>query len=237
MIRFCKVLGFKGYSDFKIRLAKELGADNQEPVPIGINRSDTPVEVVKKVLLLEAQDINYTLDMLDPKELSKCLNYINSANNLAFFGFGSSSNVANIAKDHFLNFGKKAFAETESLAQIALANSLGKDDVAFIISISGESHLTLEISRIAKNNGAKTICLTQNPTSRLSISCDCSLICYRKSGLLDDLGTVSRTVNSSIIAAIAIACITMDWDNATTTVAKNRQKFRELQFSGTANIS
>jgi DNA-binding MurR/RpiR family transcriptional regulator len=230
IIRFCQAMGFKGYSDFKIRLAKGLGADNSEPVPSGINRTDSSWEVVSKVMQGEYEDIKFTLEMLDKETVLMILDMICYANRIAFFGVGSSAIVANNAKEHFLHYGKNAQAELESMSQIVLANTLRANDLAFAISISGQSKLPVQALQIAKENGAKTICLTQNPKSSLAKYSDCVLIAFRKSQSLDDLGTSSRIVHTAIVDAIAVAYAARNWDTAADITKSNRINFRIQQF-------
>jgi DNA-binding MurR/RpiR family transcriptional regulator len=230
IIRFCQTMGFKGYTDFKIKLAKDLGADNSEPVPSGINRTDTSWEVIKKVMQGEYEDIKFTLDMLDKDVMLTSLDMICYANRIAFFGVGSSAIVANNAKEHFLHYGKNAQAEQESMSQVVLANTLRANDLAFAISISGQSKVPVQALQIAKGNGAKTICLTQNPKSSLAKFSDCVLIAFRKSQSLDDLGTSSRIVHTAIVDAIAVAYAARNWDTAAAITKINRINFRMEQF-------
>ncbi|WP_066646703.1 MurR/RpiR family transcriptional regulator [Christensenella timonensis] len=230
IVRFCQSLGFKGYADFKIKLAKDLGADNTEPVPSGIKRTDSSWDVISKVMQSECEDIRFTLDMIDKESLITCLELICASNRIGFFGVGSSAIVASNAKEHFLHYGKVAQAEQEGMSQIVLANSLHTNDLAFGISISGQSKIPLQALRIAKENGAKTVCLTQNPRSSLAEYSDCVLIAYRKSNSLDDLGTASRIVHTSIIDAIVVAYAARNWDAAAQHTRTNRRNFRIQQF-------
>lgn len=230
IIRFCQALGFKGFSDFKIKLAKDLGADNWEPVPSGIHKSDSSLEVITKVLQSEYDDIKFTLEMIDKNSLITCLDFICSCNKIGFFGVGSSAIVASNAKEHFLHFGKCANAESEGISQLLLANTLHANDVAFAISISGQSKIPVQALKIAKDNGAKTICLTQNPNSILTEYSDCTLIAYRRSELIDDLGTSSRIVHTAIIDAISVAYAARNWDDVASKTRINRKNFHQVLF-------
>ncbi len=230
IIRFCQALGFKGFSDFKIKLAKDLGADNWEPVPSGIHKSDTSLEVITKVLQAEYDDIKFTLDMIDKNSLITCLDMICASNHIGFFGVGSSAIVASNAKEHFLHFGKWVSAEPEGVSQLLLANSLHNNDLAFAISISGQSKIPVQALKIAKENGAKTVCLTQNPNSILTEYSDCVLIAYRRSELSDDLGTSSRIVHTAIIDALSVAYASKNWDDVAFKTRVNRKNFHQVLF-------
>lgn len=231
VVRFCQALGFKGYADFKIKLAKDLGADNYSPVPSGIHKSDQSEDVIKKVVQFELDDIRFTLDMMDMNAMLQCVDLLCLSNHIAFFGVGSSAIVASSAKEHFLHYGKYAFAEQDSIAQIILANTLGVNDLAVAISISGQSSIPLHAIKIAKANGAKTVCLTQNPNSALASICDCVLISYRRNNYMDDLGTVSRIVLSAIVDALSVAYAAHNWDSTKEITTTNRNNYRLNQFT------
>lgn len=231
VVRFCQALGFKGFTDFKIKLAKDLGADNHDPVPGGFLRQDSSYDVIQKVMQAEYDDIRFTLEMLDMDAMLHCLNLLCLCNKIAFFGVGSSGIVAADAKEHFLHYGKNVSAERDSISQIILANSLGKDDLAFAISISGQSSVPLQAIKIAKENGAHTVCLTQNPKSTIAYACECVLVAYRRSNYADDLGTMSRIVHSAIIDSLAVAYAAQNWEYAKKITTENRKNYRSNQFS------
>lgn len=232
VIRFCQKLGFKGFKDFKIKLAQDMGngATAQKAVPSEIDRGDDTWEVVKKIMFIEQEDIKFTMDMLDEQAVRTALDYITKSNKLAFFGVGSSSLVAANAKEHFLHYGKSAMAESEGLSQIILANTLTETDVAFAISISGKSQVPIRALEVAKRNGAKTICLTQDSHSPLAKVSDCVILAFRKSSSLDDLGTATRIVHIAVIDAISVAYATGDWDRIAAIARANRTNFREYTY-------
>ena len=230
VVRFCQRLGFKGYRDFRLKLAEDQGNNSVIHVPEGINRDDSTIDVVKKVMQIEYEDIKFTLDMINEHIVSEALELITNCNKLAFFGVGSSALVASMAKEHFLHYGKSAYAEFEGLSQIVLANTLGPEDVAFAISISGRSKVPLNAMEVAVRSGAHTICLTQDPSSPLAKMSDCVLQVYRKDHSIDDLGTATRIVHISIIDALAVAYASGDWDRIAQIAASNRKNFKDYLY-------
>jgi DNA-binding MurR/RpiR family transcriptional regulator len=228
VVRFCQKLGFKGFREFKIRLAQDLGTDS--PVPIGINQGDSVWDVVQKVMNIEYEDIKFTSDMLDRAKVEEAISILRNAEKIAFFGVGSSSLVAKNAKEHFLYYGKSAHAESEGLAQIVLANTLGKNDAAFAISISGQSQIPIKAVTIAAKNGAKTICLTHNAQSPLAKVSDCVLLGFRKDKSMDDLGITTRIVLTVIIDALSVAYASQEWDKVSYIARENRTNFKPYQF-------
>ncbi len=232
IVRFCQRIGFNGYRDFRLKLARDQGNEISSSVaPEGINENDSFIETAKKVMQIEHEDILFTANMLDEGNFTQIVELIASCRHLAFFGVGSSSIVASTAKEHFLHYGKACYAEIESLEQICLANTLGKGDVAFAISISGSSQIPIQAIEIATKRGATTVCLTQNFKSPLAKICQYILPVYRKNNTLDDLGTASRIVHLSLIDALAIAYASRDWAYAKKITTENRKNFHKYLYA------
>lgn len=231
IVRFCQKLGFKGYRDFRLKLAQDLGNDSSQPVvPEGITRNDSSIDVIKKVMQIEYEDIKFTSGMLNEAVLLKVLELISKCDKLAFFGVGSSSLVASTAKEHFLHYGKPCFAESEGLSQITLANTLNPGDVAFAFSISGASKTPIKALEIATKRGAHTISMTQNTSSPLAKLSEYVIQIYRKDQSIDDLGTATRIVHLSIIDALAIAYASQEWDRTTEITKINRANFKDYLY-------
>lgn len=225
VVRFCQSIGFKGFGEFKIKLARDIGSDTSTAIPEGIKRNDSAWNVVNKVMQIEYQDIQFALDMLDQTIVTKALKYIQNAEKIAFFGIGSSSLVALSGKEHFLHYGKTALNEIDSLSQIVLANTLTKNDIAFAISLSGETLVPIEAVHVASHNGAKTICLTQNSSSTLAKACNLCIAARRKSNSLDDLGATTRIVHTALIDALSIAYASQNWDRVSAIAKDNKHNF------------
>lgn len=229
IVRFCKKIGFKGYKDFKLKLAQNLG--NQPlTTSVGISPEDNSLDVVKKALRIEYEDIKFSLDMLDEAVISEVLKLIHNCRKIVFFGVGSSSLVASAAKEHFLHYKKSAYAETEGLAQLLLANTLDEQDVAFAISTEGASKLPIKALEIATKNGAKTICLTQDPSSPLAKIAQLVIQIYRKDSSIDGLGTVTRIVPMAIIDALSVAYATTKWDSLADFSRENRENYKDFLY-------
>ncbi|MDF1496410.1 MurR/RpiR family transcriptional regulator [Caproiciproducens sp. CPB-2] len=214
VVRFSKEIGFKGYYEFKIHLAKDLGADNEQPVPESILRTDSSMDVFQKIMASEQEDLKYTTEMLNKDDFIKAVDMINKAEKIAFFGIGSSYVVAYDAFWHFSNIGKKAQVEQDQGAQMLLAQSLGKNDLAVAISLSGESKITNLNVKIAHSNGVPVISLTQNSKSEITLFSDCVLLTYSKNYQTHDLATASRIAQLAILDALCTGVAVKNWDYA-----------------------
>lgn len=230
IVRFCKEIGFKGYTDFRLRLAKDLGADNQQPVPENITKSDTTLEVIHKIMITEQEDIKFTADMMNYDNMVQAINMIQRAKRIGIFAVGSSYVVAYDLHWHLSIYGKPTQVEVNQGAQLILANSLTPKDLAFAISLSGQSRVPVKALEIAQRNGVPTICLTQNPKAEIVNYSDCQLISYTKSYLKHDLATSSRISQLVMLDALCMAYAAADWDENARLLCQNNHYIREDQF-------
>jgi DNA-binding MurR/RpiR family transcriptional regulator len=68
-------------------------------------------------------------------------------------------------KSRFYRVGKKCFLYNDGTEQCLSATLLDKDSVAVGITSSGRTRSVVNAMRIAKQAGAKTICITDSPAS------------------------------------------------------------------------
>lgn len=231
IVRFCQKIGFKGYRDFRLKLAQEQGPESNQAIPQGITREDNAFEVARKVMKIEYEDIKFTSEMLNEETFTTVLRLITECDKLAFFGVGSSSLVAATAKEHFLHYGKPALSESVGLTQLVLANTLEAGDVAFAFSISGASKETIKTIEIAAQRGAHTVCMTQNSASPLARISQHVLQVYKKDCSIDDLGTATRIAHLALTDALAVAYAAQRWDETERIAQENKANFREFLYS------
>ena len=230
VVRFCKEIGFKGFHDFKIKLAKDLGADTDHPVPENISRDDDPWDVFHKVMAWEQENLRIAMNMVNKDVFLQVVEALSRAERIAFFAIGSSFPVAYDAFWRFSKIGIRCEVYQDTGAQIILAKSLKEGDVAFIVSRSGQSRVPVTIGKIAKSVGAKVIVLTQNAKSEVTKYADHALVTPKNVNTTPDGATASEVVHLAIIGAIYSATTVCKWDEATANMKAYSQLIRSEQF-------
>lgn len=193
-IRFCRTLGFKGYTDFKLDLAVELATQEKENYSLldtDVSESDTPREIALKLRTNLDNVIAETINLLDFEELENVVELIREANRLFLFGVGSSGITAEDMKYKLMRIGYQTDAVTNIHFMYMQAALLKEGDVVIGISHSGYSEETIRALRIAKENGAKTVALTHNLRSPITEIADFVLINGNRQGYMqsDSIGT------------------------------------------------
>ncbi|MEY8446226.1 MurR/RpiR family transcriptional regulator [Enterococcus ratti] len=152
IIRFCQKLGFSGFSDLKIEIAKEDFSQKQEHPSSGKYYE----EIAKS--LIEA--LHSTVRLLNEEKLDQALQLINQMKNIYIFGVGSSGNTCLDLENMFLRVGLQAKAILDPHFQAQVASLLKEDDLVIAFSLSGKTKDTYDSVNIAKHNGAKILAIT-----------------------------------------------------------------------------
>ncbi|MDO4431299.1 MAG: MurR/RpiR family transcriptional regulator [Lonepinella koalarum] len=193
-IRFCRTLGFKGFTDFKLELAIELATQEKEDTTLldtDISESDDAKNISLKLQNSINNVIAETLNLLDFNELEKVVEAIRNAKRVFLFGVGSSGITAEDAKNKFMRIGLQVDASSNNHFMYMQASLMQKGDVVLGISHSGASQETTHALRVARKAGATTVALTHNLRSPITKVAQYVLINGNRQGLMqgDSIGT------------------------------------------------
>ena len=162
IVRFAKRLGFSGYQELKISIAQE---SSSGLINANMSTSDSAYEIYEKVCNDIYCSLERTKKVLKGDILQLAAEKIMAAKKIIVMGLGNSAAVALDASHKFLRAGFNAFAYTDNHMQMIACSHLAKGDVAIGISHSGSSKDVIEALQIAKENGATTICITNEGKS------------------------------------------------------------------------
>jgi RpiR family carbohydrate utilization transcriptional regulator len=170
--RFCKSIGFKGFPDFKLRLAAELAQQRQRPrVAQDIESEDSSSEVINKIFDATRTSLDAAQDSLDHQVVEQAATALDEANKIVLFGLGASASVARDAEHKLLRFRTPVAAVTDAIDQRMICASLSEGDCVICISYSGRTILLEESAQLARANGATLIGVT-TPESPVAAQCD-----------------------------------------------------------------
>lgn len=174
VVRACQKLGFSGYQDLKITLTQNLGspADEREEEVLPEDNMQT---VITKVFHNAAGALRLTKDIVNAQDLEKAADILINANRIYIFGLGGSNAVAVDLQHKLMRLGMDVRAITDSHLQTIASAYAKAGDVVFAVSHSGSSKSVVDNVRIAKDNGATIISLTNIGRSPLSKLADVSI--------------------------------------------------------------
>ncbi|OBU40634.1 MurR/RpiR family transcriptional regulator [Photobacterium phosphoreum] len=194
IIRFCRVLNFKGFQDLKMKLAIEVATPNdveKHMLDTELTADDNAEHIGRKLQQTINNVLGETLNLLDFSELEAVARAFQQQKRIYFFGVGSSGITAEDAKNKLMRIGLDVDALTNNHFMYMKASLLSSEDVAIGISHSGTSKETIKALALAKACGAITVALTHNPLSPLAELSDHVLINGNRQGQLqgDSIGT------------------------------------------------
>lgn len=165
IIRFCKRMGYHGYSDFRQALLT-MENDGNEAQQEKIDLQDDMPTILKKVFQSNMQTLTDTLSLVT-SNYEKALNAMANAKSIHFFGVGDAFAVCQFSHMKTLRMKISGSAYSDVMCQLLTAANLGPGDIAFAVSYEGRSRNVIEAMRVAKAKGATTICITKMNKSPL----------------------------------------------------------------------
>ncbi len=242
-IRFCRTLGYKGYTDFKLDLAIELATQEKDKrvlLETDVLEQDTSREIGAKLQTSLNNVISETLNLLDFDELEKAVQALKKAKRIFIFGSGASGLTAEDFKYKLMRIGFQVDAISNNHFIYMQAVLLKPDDVVIGISHSGYSEETNRGLRLAKANGATTIALTHNLRSPITDVADYVLINGNRQGQIqgDSLGT--KMAQLFVLDLIYILLVQSDIESALQQKQRTMDiilEYRSKQASNDLNIA
>jgi RpiR family carbohydrate utilization transcriptional regulator len=167
VMRFCRTLGFKGFQDFKISLAREMVTPSQSPMEI-VEAEDDPATIIRKVFQTGIAGLRDTLEVLDANLMGRAAQDLLSARQILVLGVGDAAPVVNYARNRLFLLGLNAHGYTDAYHMLAAAAVSRAQDVLLAISHLGASRELVEAAQLGKEAGARIISVTDNSLSPLS---------------------------------------------------------------------
>lgn len=170
--RFCKRCSMKGFHHLKITLAKELVESTKEELPVSgdVNQNNIS-QSLQNILSNKIDELRQTISSINENELKEVLNILSNARTVQFAAVGNTIPVAMDGAYKFNQIGIPSVTNTIWETQIAYSYNLSEEDVIILISNSGASKRLITVAEAAKNNGSKTIAITNSENSPLAKLC------------------------------------------------------------------
>lgn len=168
IIRFIKKIGYKGYIDFKIDVAKSLEENNEFLLDEVISKNESIENIISKSKNNVLSTVEKTYALINTEAINRSIADINKANNIYLAGVGSSGLICEDFSYKLQRSGKKVFYQVDAHTNLALVSNIDKDDLLIAISYSGLTKEILIASEYAKKVGAKVISISKSLNSTLA---------------------------------------------------------------------
>lgn len=189
--RFCRRLGYKGYSAFKLAVAGSASAQRpMSPLYGEIQTEDSLGDMCQKIYAADVDAITQTLSLINPGAVTTAAELILAADRVLCMGLGGSMVLAREAAHLFSTALPYCYPVDDSHFQAIRCALLTPRDVVMYFSYSGSTRDVVDVMKIAQDRGAKTILITRFPKSPGAACADVVLECGAREGPLQ-MGSVA----------------------------------------------
>nr|WP_067295350.1 MurR/RpiR family transcriptional regulator [Marinobacterium profundum] len=170
--RFCRGFDNRGYPDFKIQLAQSL-AVGMPYVSRSVEQDDSTEEYTDKIFSSTIAALDSARQGFDSALVTRAVDYLSQAKQVAFFGLGASGPVAMDAQHKFFRLNIPVMAYDDVLMQRMVAAGANTGDVVVVISYTGRTRELVDIARLARESGATVIGITSEGSQ---LAAECTLL-------------------------------------------------------------
>lgn len=209
ILRLCKKLGFRGFSDFKIQLIKDLSrpfvVDYDVNIPF---LSDDSVEALcNKLAQITTEGIVQTQKMLNPALLEKAIDVIQNSPRIFLFGKGDSFLCAQNFRNKLLLLNRYCILADEFNRSAYSVGNMQKGDCAIFFSYGIHHYDYTLYASTFKKRGVHSIIITGNTNSELSQFCDIVLPIPNSENSVQKIGNFFSQSNMEFISNILYSLI------------------------------
>jgi DNA-binding MurR/RpiR family transcriptional regulator len=222
VVRLCQKIGYKGYQEFKIVLARDL-VEPATAIYAAIEPGDDLATVKNKVFQANAQALRDTLEVLDDAALQRAVDTIAGARRLEVYGVGGSSPLALDAYHKFIKLGVPAVALSDGDLMAMSSSLLGAGDVALGISHTGASRDVTDALGRAKRHGAATICITHRSSSPITKVSDVVLVTAAQQTAFRSDASSSRIAQLAVIDTLYVGVAHKNHERSLEMIERTRE--------------
>ncbi len=227
--RLAKSLGFSGYPQLKIALAKDIvGIDSGYTSFIDPN--DDSKIILNKVFNANIKTLENTLRQIDVNIFREMVDAISGARIVYINGTGASGDYARDFQRRLMQIGIISISYTDSAAQRQSTLNMGPEDFVLGISQSGRTMSIVDSIRLAKEFGVKTGCITGYYDSPIVEYSDLPLVVTTNS-LKYPIDSISaRVAQVSVFDSLIIALSNKKYDQNVGRIKQTNKFVEELRY-------
>ena len=162
IIKFSQKLNYRGFTDLKLAIHESV-VISEHPEHVIIDRfsgESRANSVLQQLYLVKTEALMTTMELNNEKRILSAVELLENSNRIQIIALGAGSLVARNFASMLIQIGKSVVAGVDTYMQLSSIATLGKGDVALVISFSGQSPKMVQITRQAKKAGVTIISLT-----------------------------------------------------------------------------
>lgn len=202
VVRTCQSLGFSGYQQLRVLLARDAGLTASTPEP-----SEGAAGIVAHTFAQVASAVPSMTALLDPEAVAQAVRLLARARRVLISGNGLSASLAVDTAARLSAIGRPAEAPSDAIAQQISARLMGAEDLVVIVSGSGANEASLKVASAGLAAGATVIVVTSFARSPLASMASTLLIAGMADLSFADEVTVTTRIPHLILVEGLIAAV------------------------------
>lgn len=197
VIRMCHHIGYTGYYQFRITLARDLGKrqyDNVEP--------DGEADAVEKMFAEYAEVMTAIGKRISIDVISACVRLLKECDHAHILAVGNTSPLAQYMGYRLGKIGIKCTYNVASEYFMNHINLADKEDILIAISKSGETEQIVQGMEFGKNKGLKSIAITSSMHSTVAGLADYVLLTSGQEELFNNYKGFQHLNETAVIDAL-----------------------------------
>ncbi len=168
IVRFSQKLGFRGYSEFKVKFLAEMMQNIGTQRDRFISTKDTVPDIIDKVLRLGVEALQDTHALLKQDDVNRAAHIFRKAAHVDIYAMGDNQTLANMAAKNFIMAGLHVSEHTSISLQMLQCYSTPLDHAALLFSRTGENHNLRNLADRLKIRGIPMVLITAAPKSSMA---------------------------------------------------------------------
>ena len=222
--RFCRMIGYAGYSPLRVSIAEDVGRGGAQAAWIAdIGRSfgphDPPDEIRRALLNTHVLSLQTTAGLLDLSTAVRVADAIVKSRQVDVYGVGGSALTALETEARLYRIVINVHTWAEVHNGLTSAAILDRKCVAIGISNTGRTDETIQMLTVAKASGAYTVAITGKPDSPLARIADDVLIAASPDGYLQPADLSARHCQLFVVDLLYLLVAQSNFDRTTRLLA------------------
>lgn len=184
IIKFSQKLNYRGFTDLKLAIHEYVVKSDLDEVAVEKNGvSHGKVDSLPQQLhTIKSEALLTTMELNDEQRILSAVKLLETSQRIQIVALGSGSLVARNFASMLIQIGKSVIAEVDTYIQLSSVMTLGKGDVVFVISFSGQSTKMVKITQQARKAGVSIISLTNYNANPIRSLADVPLFSVSRKG-------------------------------------------------------
>ncbi len=207
VVRMCHHLGYKGYYQFRLMLAKDVGRDALKEEE---DELQTEPNAVMKIFQRYSNSLLSMGENINVGEMQKCVDLIKTCKRAHILAVGNTNPLAQYMGFRLGRLGVKCSADIAPEYFLNQVNLADPEDIIIAISQSGSSRQIIQGMELAKEKGLKMMAITGYKQSPVSEMADYVLISNGRKESFNYYKNYAHLKETAIIDALLE--LVMNWE-------------------------